>query len=83
MTEAAPGIDIDGLPIRSYLEWLARETGRTLIFEDADVDTYAADHELGGTIESLTPMESLEIVRLGTDLDIEIQSGSILVLGPK
>jgi ferric-dicitrate binding protein FerR (iron transport regulator) len=83
MTAAAPSIDIDGLPIRSYLEWLSRETGRTLIFETADVETYATGHKLGGTIEGLTPMESLEIVRSSTLLNIREQNGSILVFGPQ
>ncbi len=82
VSAVAPSIEIDDLPIRAYLEWLSRETGRSLIFENEEVERYASEHSLTLPIEGLSPMESLEAARLGSDLIFEAQNGSILVLAP-
>ncbi len=82
VSAVAPSIEIDDLPIRTYLEWLSRETGRSLIFENEEVEKYASEHSLTLPIEGLSPMESLEAARAASDLIFEAQNGSILVLSP-
>ena len=81
--EVAPGIEIDGLDIRSYLDWLARETGRELVFESEEIEAYARDHQIAAPSVPFSVAESLEILRMGSDLDVQEQNGKLLVFGPR
>jgi len=80
--EVAPGIEIDDMPILDYLKWLSRESGRRIVFESDVVERYALEHTINMSIEGLTPMESLDDVRVASDLIFEEQNGSILVRAP-
>ncbi|MEJ2084842.1 MAG: FecR domain-containing protein [Acidobacteriota bacterium] len=81
--EITPGIEIDDLPILDYLQWLSRESGRRVVFENDVVERYALEHTISMSIEGMTPMESLDNVRVASDLIFEEQNGSILVLAPE
>ena len=82
VSEIAPAIEIDDLPILSYLEWLARESGREIVFESAGVESYAAQHTITLPTEGLTPMQSLDAARIASKLVYEAENGSILVRSP-
>lgn len=77
-----PVIDIDGASLDSYLEWVSRETGRELRYADGALATAAKSITLSGTIEGLTPEESLEILP-GSGLGHRIENGWLLVEQPR
>ena len=81
-TEVSPGIEIDGISIRSYLEWLSRETGRELVFESDGIEDYAVEHVISAPPDRYSLEDSLEIVRTSSDLDLDPRNGTILVFGP-
>lgn len=62
VSEFVPDFPIDGRPLSAFLDWVARETGRTLSFAGpaSRADT---DHTtLNGSISGLTPMQALDAV---------------------
>jgi ferric-dicitrate binding protein FerR (iron transport regulator) len=56
---------LDGVSARSVLTWVARETGRRLVFDDAIAELRARDAILSGGGVELAPLEVLEVV-IGT-----------------
>lgn len=77
--EAAPTFDIDGRLLTDYLDWVVRETGLTVSFEDPALETAAASVQLGGTIEALTVEESLSVVLPGSGMDYRLVDGMLLI----
>jgi hypothetical protein len=62
VSEFVPDFPIDGRPLSAFLDWVARETGRTLSFVGpaSRADT---DHTtLNGSISGLTPLQALDAV---------------------
>jgi ferric-dicitrate binding protein FerR (iron transport regulator) len=76
---AAPGLEIEGQTLASYLEWVARETRWSVSFTDQALEHSAATILLYGTIEGLTPEESLSVVLPGSGLDYRIENGSLAI----
>ncbi|MCP4205107.1 MAG: FecR domain-containing protein [bacterium] len=76
-----PMMDIEGAPIASYLEWVARETGRELHYSDAALAETAAIETLSGSIEEHTPEESLSILP-SSGFGYRIENGSLLIERP-
>lgn len=71
---------IEGMPLRSFLVWVAEELGRTLRFATPDVEARAQAVRLHGSIEDLTPLQALDGVLAGTTLAYEFaDDGSIVV----
>jgi ferric-dicitrate binding protein FerR (iron transport regulator) len=71
---------IEGMPLRSFLMWVAEELGRSLRFATPDVEARARAVRLHGSIEDLTPQEALDGVLAGTTLAYEFtEDGSILM----
>lgn len=79
---AAPSLDIEGQTLRSYLEWVSRETGWRVRYADPALAESAATIELHGTIEGLAPDESASVVLPGSGLDYRVESGTLLVTRP-
>jgi len=78
----APVMNIEGRSLVEYLAWVARETGWSAEYADPDLESEAAAIELHGTIEGLSPAESLELVLPGSGLDHRLEAGSLLVIRP-
>jgi ferric-dicitrate binding protein FerR (iron transport regulator) len=76
---AAPGLEIEGQTLRSYLDWVARETGWTVSFTDESLERSAATIILYGTIEGLNPEESLSVILPGSGLDYRVENGSLAI----
>jgi ferric-dicitrate binding protein FerR (iron transport regulator) len=68
MLEAAPGPDIEGMPLPRFLAWVSRETGWTIGFTDPALAREIESIVLHGTIEGLTPEEALAVVIPGSGL---------------
>lgn len=77
--EAAPAIGIEGRSLREYLDWVSRETGLEIRFASAGLAAAAAEIRLFGSIEGLTPEESLEIVLPGSALTWTVEGENLLI----
>jgi hypothetical protein len=74
----APPFDIDGRRVIDFLTWVARETGRTLVFADAGASQVANEHVLTGSID-LEPLPKLAAVMTLTDLASAVDGERIVV----
>jgi ferric-dicitrate binding protein FerR (iron transport regulator) len=74
----APSYRIEGSTLLDFLSWAARETGRELIAAPA-VRLEASSIVLHGSVEGLSPDESIAAVRGTTGLAIELEPGRILL----
>lgn len=59
----APPFDIDRRPVIDFLRWVARETGRELVFATDGARLAAMATRLNGSVAGLTPSEAIEAVR--------------------
>jgi ferric-dicitrate binding protein FerR (iron transport regulator) len=72
--------DINERPVSELLEWVARETGRSIRFEDTEVQRRAAATILHGSIRHLAPLDALAVMLATTDLDyVELADGTLLI----
>jgi len=75
---AAP--EIDNKEVSVLLDWIRRETGRPIRYENLAVEHKAATTVLHGNIRDLLPMDALDVMLATTDLEYEIQEdGAILI----
>jgi len=77
-----PAYTIEGRPLAEFLRWAARETGRELVFASPAAEREAERIVLRGSIEGLSPDESIDAVRSTTGLAIELDPGRIDVGTP-
>ncbi|MDH3745813.1 MAG: FecR family protein [Acidobacteriota bacterium] len=77
--EAAPGLEIEGLRLQEYLDWLTRETGIQARYSDSGVGESAGDIELFGSIEGLSPIQSVDAVLPSTGLDYQLAGHDLLI----
>lgn len=76
----APAPEIDAQPLTALLEWVARETGRAITFEQPEVERKAETIILHGSIRNLTPLEALSVMLATTDLEYVLpDDGTILI----
>ena len=78
---SAPGIDTAGMSLHVYLEWVARETGRSIVFETRALEARASEIELGTQTYGMNPLQSLAAMLPASHLKFELQNGSILIYG--
>jgi ferric-dicitrate binding protein FerR (iron transport regulator) len=77
---AAAPFDIEGATLEEYLSWVSLETGETLSFRHDIAEREAKRTILHGSINGLTPRESLSAVLSTTDFRLlESGAGTILV----
>ena len=75
---AAPTFELDGKTIHDFLVQVARETGRTLVFQNAAAEHLARTSTLNGRMD-LAPMRALDLVLQTTDLAAVTENGNIVV----
>ncbi len=78
---AAPGLDIEGRTLGSYLQWISRETGWQVRYEDAELEA-AANDILYGSIVGLTPADSLGAVLPSSGLGYRVEGGALVITRP-
>jgi ferric-dicitrate binding protein FerR (iron transport regulator) len=76
-----PTMDIEGASLSDYLDWVSRETGRELRYADGALARSARTIILSGSIENLTPEESLAILP-GSGLGSRVENGLLLIEQP-
>lgn len=74
----APAFDIDNRPLASFLTWVARETGRRVVYASPQAEEAARKVRLRGSIAGLDPDAALVAVLATTELQrFEIRDGFI------
>jgi ferric-dicitrate binding protein FerR (iron transport regulator) len=72
--------EVNDRPVTELLNWVARETGRPIRFQDADVERRAGSIILHGSIRHLAPLDALSVMLATTDLDyVELADGTLLI----
>lgn len=80
--DTAPGIDMEGRPLPTYLEWLARETGWEIQYADANLEKAVAGITLHASTRGHTPEESLDAVMPATGgLTYELRDNTLVIAG--
>ena len=80
--ELAPPFDIEGRPLGDFLDWVARETGRRVVFVDTQTEAEAASAVLHGSVAGLSPDEALQAVLPTTRLRSTLRDGDLLLEMP-
>ena len=66
--EAAPVFDIDNQTLSSFLQWIARETGRRVVYSSPQAEAAAGEVKLRGSIAGLDADSALAAVLSTTQL---------------
>lgn len=74
----APGFELDGRTLSDFLEYIGRESGRTIEYESPVAEQVAAETRLHGSVE-IEPVRALDVLLQTTDLVSEIRGGAIVV----
>jgi ferric-dicitrate binding protein FerR (iron transport regulator) len=77
--QTAPRLDIEGLKVRDFLAWVARETGWRNEFADPEAAALAGSTVLHGSIENLTPAEAPRVVLASCGLGHRVTGGRMTV----
>lgn len=75
----APNFDIDNKSLLDFLTWVARETGKELIFASDELRRAAMTTILHGSIEDFTPVETVAMVLATTTFEYKMGKTSIVV----
>lgn len=74
-----PAFDIDGKPLASFLDHLAREYGWTIRYADAQLTRDASGIILHGSIRGLSPEESLAVAVRTSGLSFRFRDGEVVL----
>jgi ferric-dicitrate binding protein FerR (iron transport regulator) len=79
-TEAVtPIVDLDQRSIDEFLQWVSRESGRRVIYDDAVAASVARQHRIHGNVE-LPPMQALATTLPTADLRYSTSGDTIRVM---
>ena len=76
----APAPEIEGRPLSELLTWVARETGRTIRFQDREIEQRAATTILHGSVRRLAPLDALAVVLETTDLEHVLEDRDTILI---
>jgi ferric-dicitrate binding protein FerR (iron transport regulator) len=79
LATVTPPFALEGRSVEDFLEWAARETGRSVVFASPDAAERARAVTLSGTLEGLTPDEAVAAVLSTTSLRAGIEADRIRV----
>jgi ferric-dicitrate binding protein FerR (iron transport regulator) len=77
--QAAPRLDIEGLKVRTFLDWLGRETGWRIEFASQEAVSLADSTVLHGSVEHLTPTDAPGVVLASCGLGFRVSGGTMVV----
>ena len=77
--QTAPRLDIEGVKVRAYLDWLGRETGWQIEFADQKAAALSDSTVLHGSIEHLSPAETPGVVLASCGLGHRVSGGRMIV----
>jgi ferric-dicitrate binding protein FerR (iron transport regulator) len=76
----APAPDIDKQPVIVLLDWVARETGRSVRFATPESEHKAGTTILHGNIRHLAPLEALSVMLATTDLEYTLPDDATILI---
>lgn len=76
---SAPMLDIEGVKVRAFLDWLARERGWRVELADKETTVLADSVVLHGSIAHLTPAEAPDVVLPSSGLGYRLSKGTLVV----
>ncbi|MEO8347805.1 MAG: FecR family protein, partial [Acidobacteriota bacterium] len=76
---SAPMPDIEGVKVRTFLEWLARERGWRVELADSATAALADSVVLHGSIAHLTPAQAPDVVLPSGGLGYRVSKGTLVV----
>jgi hypothetical protein len=76
---SAPMLDIEGIKVRTFLDWLARERGWRVELADPETAALADSVVLHGSIAHLTPAEAPDVVLPSGGLGYLVSRGTLVV----
>lgn len=77
--DTTPPFELEGKTLAQYLDWLARETGWRVEYEDPELRREASEITVHGSVEELRPDETPEMVLPGAALDYRLEGGTLVV----
>jgi ferric-dicitrate binding protein FerR (iron transport regulator) len=80
--DAAPGFDLEGRTLRELLDWVSRETGWRILYEDPELAAAAEEIVLHGSLGELDPDQAPFAVLPGAGLEGELRQGVLVVRRP-
>ncbi|MEJ0100757.1 MAG: FecR domain-containing protein [Pseudomonadota bacterium] len=75
----APIFEIENRSLTEFLQHVARETGRTLVFANGAVESRSATTQLHGSIDEMAPVDALATVMATTSLRFTLGGNSIRI----
>ncbi len=75
-----PPLSIEGKSLYSVINWAARESGRTVAFENADLESAARRTVLHGDLVLTDPIRGLSQTMLTTRLDYKLRDDIIVIV---
>lgn len=81
--KTAPMLDIEGVKVRTFLDWIARETGRRVELSGEETASLCDSTVLHGSIEHLTPAEAPSVVLPSSGLGHRLSDGTFIVFVAK
>ncbi|HEU5250331.1 MAG TPA: FecR family protein [Thermoanaerobaculia bacterium] len=79
----APTIEIEGVKVVRFLDWIARETGWRVEYADEEATSLADSVELHGSIAGLTPVDATGVVLSSAGLGYRVSDGTLVVFVAK
>lgn len=80
-SEVAPTFVIENASLAAFLDWISRETGRTLVYATPTAKTAATAEILHGSIEGLAPDVALAAVLATTSLRRDEATPAVISIG--
>lgn len=74
-----PPFEVEGRSVDAFLAWVARETGRAVVYATPEAAQRARDVALRGTVEGLTPDEAVVAVLSTTSLRPSVEAERIFI----
>lgn len=78
-TSLAPVFEIEGKSLLEFLKWAARESGRSLFFEDAELRMAAMRTDLHGSIADFPPLDAVASVLATTTFRYRVEPDRIVI----
>ena len=80
-SRVAPPLEIDGVPLATFLDHVAREQGWTVEYRDAAIARKAETIVLHGSVSDLAPDEAVQVAIATSGLRHRLRDGSLVVFG--
>ena len=77
--KTAPMLNIEGVKVRTFLDWISRETGRRVELADKEAASLCDSIVLHGSIAHLTPSEAPGVVLPSSGLGYRVLDGTLVV----